>query len=742
MKMYMIACLFKGNSRVGFRIFDLDTCKTIDVNNAQVAGVLKSGTKINNLQLDGKGNITGSNGDFKRYSRIYPDTGAFGSALVILNQLGEQGYTVCNYTGKVLRLSTSDVIKYGKQYGIANGKISSRDGTEFISAISGCYEIVDVPTSQVKQVPKQNTVEPEINNSANLSTPQTENLNKRDKQEKSDSLDSSDNLDIGLSEQQLFVLKKYYTTYNIDSADANVEIQELNTAAINNTMTKQCNKTKLLYEILGKLGGPYKIARIVGNELATIIVTFMQVELAFPKSLVFKIRDSFVNNIDTLCNELLSEFSDVTHNLFKKSEYSFDIAAQIYVKYMINHELLGEYRDSSDDSSVRTTIHNFALCDKYTLTEMRALIGSMDLLSQWESSIRSMFRYGMLRKYLDKLLRIAMKYTEDTTYNAIEQDEKDTVLFIVERIREFNAKDASEGGTYANAALKLWKIDDENMLANGCEYISTPLLVNDLTANDAIKPSISIIDVYKKLLYALEVGEEKFIYNFRTFSLKQADEAEKLQKKRDKQELDRIAKESLERQRARRDNAVNNTLSQRTEGTPKLQNTQSGGKTQLQMDIEANADLSRYDPVELYNWLNDNTSIDKSGVSFVISKDMLDRHLAYKDMSSRQRYRLNDAINTMLTALGYKAKQTDTKNKTNYTNKDTEENKVYQLSDRVDIKTNIDRLVSKSNSIEMQAILEKEPNVLKICYSVLRYGKASDKQIKHIDAAISLLDSQ
>lgn len=734
MKMYMIAGIYKNNDRVGCRILDSDTEKTIDVLDNQIITVLKSGTKITNLQLKNN-RLSGSNGDIKRYAKIVNGSLQGNSPVVILNQIGSQGYTVSDHQGKILKLSNIDIINYASKNGIANGKLSSRDGAQFISAISGYYDIIEIPATKQPETKQPEAKQPE--------TKQPEATVTRQQEVKQSETKHSTSGNISLSQDQMYALKRYYSLYKIDDIQANAEIQELNDAVAKDRMKLQCDKTRLLYEILARLDGIYKIARILGNDLASIVVTFMAVDLAFPKSLVFVIKDAMRDNSQALVTELFSEFSDTTQNMFKKSEYSFDIASQLYIDYLINHSLLGEY-DTSEDTSIKQTISKYALCSQYSLAELGSLVGTLDLLGEWRSVLGAEMRGYKYSRYIDKMLRIAMKYTEDTTYTAIEKNEKDTILYILEGDKRYNRIDNSVSGVYAAAANKLWQIDDDNLKSRGCEYISTPLLVSELTSNNQDIKQRTIIDVYKQLLYSLKVGESKFIYNFGNFALEQIKKADELQREKDRQELDRIARESLKKQQDRKSSINQAGIGQKTESEPKLQNIQSGAKSQLQLDIESNADLSKYDPVELYKWLYDNTSIDKTSTSFIIAKDMVSRNLRYKDMSSRQKFRIDDAIVTMLKSLGYslKNKNKQTSQANQQPGDENTENNTYMLSDRPDIKDKVDRLVYKSNTVEMQEVLKSEPYVLKICYSVLRYGKASDKQLKHINNAINILDNQ
>ena len=135
----------------------------------------------------------------------------------------------------------------------------------------------------------------------------------------------------------------------------------------------------------------------------------------------------------------------------------------------------------------------------------------------------------------------------------------------------------------------------------------------------------------------------------------------------------------------------------------------NSGKTQLQIDLEAGADLSKYDPIDLYNELKKHMTGKMDALCYTISEDMIARGLQYRQMTSRQRFRINEAINKMMQEV-YGRSQATNKPKQS----DTTENKKYQLAEHPDIKSKIDRLIKNANSVEMTAVLSQEPNVLKI----------------------------
>lgn len=154
------------------------------------------------------------------------------------------------------------------------------------------------------------------------------------------------------------------------------------------------------------------------------------------------------------------------------------------------------------------------------------------------------------------------------------------------------------------------------------------------------------------------------------------------------------------------------------------------------------------DKFELYKSLcRNNTPPDH--IAITITNDIINRETSYEDLSRKQKYRVDQAIEIMQKLenkrLG-KSEDTDSSNleqtKKSKQSLDDEVNNTYTLDEHPEIRDKVNKLLNKADSVEMQAVLEKHPYVLKICYSILKYSKASDKQLKHINSAIEILNNQ
>jgi len=205
MRIYLIALVETVNGLM-YRLIDENNPK--DVKNypeVSIIHALSSGAaKIQNVKVE-NGKVVGTNGSLERYPRI----GLNGKlknkpSMIILNQIGNVGYTVCDYKGVIKKFPTQEVVEYAKKYDIANGKLVSRDNVEFISSITGGYEVVDVP--RVKEVKEQEKVK--------LVRGRNDRLTENSEVEAELLLDQKDSLGV-LTESQRNAVKNFYIWYTV-----------------------------------------------------------------------------------------------------------------------------------------------------------------------------------------------------------------------------------------------------------------------------------------------------------------------------------------------------------------------------------------------------------------------------------------------------------------------------------------------------------------------------------------------
>lgn len=144
----------------GFKLIDTITYDTGYYDYNTVLNVIKSGkAEVIGIKYDAtKGELSGSNGAFDRYPKFLNKV-PVSNALVIMGSIDDIGYRVVNIDGKVADISVKDAKSALVTYGIANGKLLSRDGGTqdiIISSINGTYPVI--PASQSSIVAKNNKV--------------------------------------------------------------------------------------------------------------------------------------------------------------------------------------------------------------------------------------------------------------------------------------------------------------------------------------------------------------------------------------------------------------------------------------------------------------------------------------------------------------------------------------------------------------------------------------------------------
>jgi len=154
MKVFMIAVIGSQNKDVlGYRLLDLETGEIKDVPANALINAMSSGSiQVENLDVVFD-ELVGTNGSIDRYPYLINGIPYGKSPLIILKEMNNGDYTVCDFKGEIVRMRKLDVINYGEVEGIANGKIVNREGGKFVSAISGEYEKeppVDIEKSKEK----------------------------------------------------------------------------------------------------------------------------------------------------------------------------------------------------------------------------------------------------------------------------------------------------------------------------------------------------------------------------------------------------------------------------------------------------------------------------------------------------------------------------------------------------------------------------------------------------------------
>lgn len=141
----------------GFRLLDSDSGQVMDQTYQAVYSVLTQGkVEIQGIKLDRHKGLVGSNGAFSRYPSFVVGKTA-GQSIIIIGSYDNVGYKIANCNGQMVDIKSEDLIRksLGKECKIANGKVVDKDGSQFISAISGSYDNLGTPKIKRQPVKKK-----------------------------------------------------------------------------------------------------------------------------------------------------------------------------------------------------------------------------------------------------------------------------------------------------------------------------------------------------------------------------------------------------------------------------------------------------------------------------------------------------------------------------------------------------------------------------------------------------------
>ena len=611
MKMHMIAGIYSGDNRVGFRILDADENKIIDVKDSQVINVLSRGIQIRNLKLV-NGKIQGSNGDINRYAKVVDGLISKTSPLVVINTIGNTYYTVSDHKGQIIKMRQEDIIRYALENGIANGKVSERDGKKFISAICGSYEHIEPVAEQTEEKPDDKVIK-------------------------------SEEHEIDLNDLQLSALHNYYIDRPQDYLKNLEEVSLLYNAIKDNNEKSYMDLSSEIYKVIAKLNTDKNIRAAFGDKLGGHVIEILNAKLPLPISLVdecaeyaFKRQQEFYTIVTGLNDAVRfiysTKLNDGTVAPFKAMTSL--LLESKFVSRRPNYKSLNLGVDTCNFESVYTTILLINLIK--------------DVYVSLQKNIPD-----EVKKYKGMLL----KFCEDYILQLREKDESNTEVYIAL---------AEVLGMFLE-------------FQEGQNFNSYSILVFENTKRYKVPTSLG--DIYSRQLQLKSAGVTNVINQLSNYI------------------LDTVVKKN---------------------------------------DI---IDLSdKDDRCSYYKELRERINkLDEPNYSIVIADDMMKRKLEYSRMSSKQKFRLNEAIKYLEQQLGVNSKISGEKDSKNV---EDAANNTYKLEDRKDIEDKINALLEKADSVEMSSILEVENFVLKICYSVIKYKKVSDKQIKHIENAYNMLINQ
>ena len=147
----LIGCIYDNNNSAGYRILDDNTGRCLDIKNSELISEIKNGRiYIDNAELTAKNDLKGTNGSLDRYPKLDINGTLLSNTrlnpVIIIGKIDDNRYKVCNYLGEIRTMHKESLIEYAKIAGIANGKITNKNGSDIISSISGEYRTIKMET--------------------------------------------------------------------------------------------------------------------------------------------------------------------------------------------------------------------------------------------------------------------------------------------------------------------------------------------------------------------------------------------------------------------------------------------------------------------------------------------------------------------------------------------------------------------------------------------------------------------
>ena len=761
MKMHMIAVVYQNNIQVGYRIFDSDSGKIMDASNESIMSAIKANNKIFNLEIkDGK--LSGSNGATSRFAKIANGKLEGKAPIIIIKQVGSVGFIVSDYKGTTMKLKEADTIALANKFGIANGMVKDNNGTVFISSISGKYDYEEYVEATVKTKPSETKpietqqVEPKQAEPKQAEPKQAEPKQVEPKQaepKQAEPKQAEQEIKIYFNEDQLSALKKYYTWAMLDEDTADKEI-----SILNDKVAKKSGITSSIFlDIVYMLGSVYRITKAFGNELGTHIASFMMVGLDFPESMLITASGTARLDTQAFFKQVFPNFEEAISNIYSNLDSMFFVAAKNILEYVLDYEILGEYKPflDKDVSDKIEASKKYALIKNVDMASLRLLIGVIDIAKEftaelesainnrWSNNNSTLYAYTLL--YYLNSLEFCSPYSRETDGIKCYNHEKLNTTNRKYRKTRLRRAIYEVVGLYKRyytqeSVETIFKHEVDKTIETGkevfsdCVFIGTPIdyRFSGLSEERSIYHMYDLV----KLLVSID---DTIISDFKEFRAA-------VQKSIDAESLANIQRKQMERYnntdistKSNRDSAVNKGSNIPEDRNIADKSTESAIE-QTSSTVQNIVINPKDDRVETYIKLSSVSKKDYSNdTSFIIAKDMISRRLKYKDMSAKQKYRLNDAIKKLCEELGI---QDTMEVKPVNASTDPDVNNTYFIDDHPDIKDKVRKLIDKSDSVEMSAVLEKEPSVLSICYSILKRGKASDRQLRHIESAIKILENQ
>lgn len=251
------------------------------------------------------------------------------------------------------------------------------------------------------------------------------------------------------------ISKKDMDNLNKTRSRMSEEIKTISDILTNNLQEEYYNKARLLYDIITELGTKEKIIKVFGNKVGNTLIQFMMVRIPFPMSLVIEAGKRARVDRVSFYKELFPEYSneiDVIYNVFRDRTYILEYIRR-YLDFIVDNKIEGDYAYNPLDETIKRrdvgrynkktralrysflqTVKRYALCEKYSLDEIEALLYSVRRLYEVYNKIAPMTRGTELSKANTVE---ASSYLYNKATNIEEMDKLDIRIFIYNTIGTF-----------------------------------------------------------------------------------------------------------------------------------------------------------------------------------------------------------------------------------------------------------------------------------------------------------------
>ena len=509
-------------------------------------------------------------------------------------------------------------------------------------------------------------------------------------------------------------------------------------------------KTPMIYAILRKLESKEKILEAFGDKIGYALLSFIVVKLPLPMSLIIECTKAISSRIPDFFLTVFPEYSAGIKEIYYNSDTpSLMAGGKEYLDFVATTKIEGDYAyDPLNDEIKRRDIGAYNKNTRYVRERLLSKLRSKALCRD--------FNYEELDNLLYCVSEL-IKHKQETVdkFKGTEYTANKNA-----KISNSARRMIEEPGIDGILRTGITTIYNSVLMADGNNvYQTRPVYYDNVEKRVANQRYIKYL---RNELNSVE-GQTftDLLDKFYSSCLDIDSEKEVAQAKREEAEKERIKKEEAEREKQRALREASRIAKEESEKI-RLANLDRENKERaakaLEIAKEKAASVTskpiesnKAEPVgneldRLRELMNKHPELNSPGIE--IAESILSRGKTYDDMSPKEKWRIDVTLKVFEEADLDAAPVVKEKSGTapvpatvpTPVSEVGAENKNYNLAEHPEINAKVQRIVSIADSVEMQEVIKQLPNVLKIAYTISKYNKASDKQLKHIYKAIEILD--